>query len=188
MTHYHNLPEGDRQGDDARWLPPDTGDVFRRRERFFFSSAGPTTCSVCGGENIYPGEVEKMLERNHPAIHQAAAAGARRAHGPLSRSPRGQHSGAELDEQAVRPTRWPMRRPTSIRGACCSSPRCRRRHQQDRQARRRDRYQPKRSRDESRSRPRAWRTDRLNYESNFPDPRPGEGDDREAVKAASLNP
>ena len=26
---------------------------------------------VCGGENIYPGEVEKMLER-HPGIHQAA--------------------------------------------------------------------------------------------------------------------
>ena len=25
---------------------------------------------VCGGENIYPGEVEKLLER-HPAIHQA---------------------------------------------------------------------------------------------------------------------
>ena len=25
---------------------------------------------VCGGENIYPGEVEKMLER-HPAVHQA---------------------------------------------------------------------------------------------------------------------
>jgi len=25
---------------------------------------------VCGGENIYPGEVERMLER-HPAVHQA---------------------------------------------------------------------------------------------------------------------
>ena len=34
------------------------------------SSAAPTTCSSRGGENIYPGDVERMLER-HPDVAQA---------------------------------------------------------------------------------------------------------------------
>jgi acyl-CoA synthetase (AMP-forming)/AMP-acid ligase II len=57
---------------------------------------------VCGGENIYPGEVEKMLER-HPAIHQAAVL-------PVPDQLKGQKpvafvvrkAGATLDEQGVK--------------------------------------------------------------------------------------
>ena len=49
-----------------------TGDVFRRDEHGFHFFVGRTDdMFVSGGENIYPGEVEKMLE-THPAIRQAA--------------------------------------------------------------------------------------------------------------------
>lgn len=69
MNGYHNRPE----------LPSPitadgfyrTGDVFRRDENGFHFFAGRTDdMFVSGGENIYPGDVERMLER-HPAIAQA---------------------------------------------------------------------------------------------------------------------
>ncbi|MEH2549220.1 long-chain acyl-CoA synthetase [Bradyrhizobium sp. AZCC 2262] len=71
MTRYHNLPDA-----TAKVITADgyyrTGDVFRRDENgFFFFVGRADDMFVCGGENIYPGEVEKMLER-HPGIHQAA--------------------------------------------------------------------------------------------------------------------
>src|SRR5436305_10250076 len=71
MTRYHKLPEV-----TAKAMTADgyyrTGDVFRRdADGFFFFVGRADDMFVCGGENIYPGEVEKMLER-HPAIHQAA--------------------------------------------------------------------------------------------------------------------
>ncbi|MGD9883027.1 MAG: class I adenylate-forming enzyme family protein [Reyranella sp.] len=102
MTHYHKLPEA-----TARAMTPDgfyrTGDVFRRDENgFFFFVGRADDMFVCGGENIYPGEVEKMLER-HPAIHQAAVLPVPdelKGHKPIAfvvRAP-----GAELDEQAVK--------------------------------------------------------------------------------------
>jgi acyl-CoA synthetase (AMP-forming)/AMP-acid ligase II len=102
MTHYHNLPEA-----TAKAMTPDgyyrTGDVFRRDENGFFYFVGRADdMFVCGGENIYPGEVEKMLER-HPAIHQAAVLPVPdelKGHKPIAfvvKAP-----GAELDEQAVK--------------------------------------------------------------------------------------
>ncbi len=71
MTRYHGLPEA-----TAKALTADgyyrTGDVFRCDEHgFFFFVGRADDMFVCGGENIYPGEIEKMLER-HPGIHQAA--------------------------------------------------------------------------------------------------------------------
>ncbi|TCU99127.1 AMP-binding enzyme [Paracandidimonas soli] len=69
MSGYHNRP------DLASPFTPDgfyvTGDVFRRDAQGFYTFVG--RCDdmfVCGGENIYPGEVEKVLER-HPAVQQA---------------------------------------------------------------------------------------------------------------------
>jgi acyl-coenzyme A synthetase/AMP-(fatty) acid ligase len=48
-----------------------SGDVFRRDQDGFYFFVGRTDdMFVCSGENIYPGEVETMLER-HPAIDQA---------------------------------------------------------------------------------------------------------------------
>jgi acyl-CoA synthetase (AMP-forming)/AMP-acid ligase II len=102
MTHYHNLPEM-----TAKVMTPDgfyrTGDVFRRDESgFFFFVGRADDMFVCGGENIYPGEVEKMLER-HPAIHQAAILAIPdelKGHKPIAflvRKP-----GSELDEDGVK--------------------------------------------------------------------------------------
>ena len=102
MTHYHKLPEV-----TAKAMTPDgyyrTGDVFRRDENGFFFFVGRVDdMFVCGGENIYPGEVEKMLEC-HPGIHQAAVIPVPdelKGHKPIAfivKAP-----GATLDEQAVK--------------------------------------------------------------------------------------
>jgi long-chain acyl-CoA synthetase len=48
-----------------------TGDVFRRDSNGFYSFVGRADdMFVSGGENIYPGDVERMLERHH-AVQQA---------------------------------------------------------------------------------------------------------------------
>jgi acyl-CoA synthetase (AMP-forming)/AMP-acid ligase II len=69
MNGYHNRPD----------LPPPVaadgfyraGDVFRRDADGFHYFIGRTDdMFVSGGENIYPGDVERMLER-HPAVAQA---------------------------------------------------------------------------------------------------------------------
>jgi acyl-CoA synthetase (AMP-forming)/AMP-acid ligase II len=50
----------------------DTGDVMRRDgSGFYYFTGRADDMFVCGGENVYPGEIEKMLER-HPAVLQAA--------------------------------------------------------------------------------------------------------------------
>jgi acyl-CoA synthetase (AMP-forming)/AMP-acid ligase II len=70
MNGYHKLPDATRKAltADGFYI---TGDVFRRdADGFFFFVGRADDMFVCGGENIYPGEVEKMLER-HPAVHQA---------------------------------------------------------------------------------------------------------------------
>jgi long-chain acyl-CoA synthetase len=69
MNGYHN------RRDIEPPLTPDgfyiTGDVFRRDENGFHFFVGRSDdMFVSGGENIYPGDVEKMLER-HPDIVQA---------------------------------------------------------------------------------------------------------------------
>jgi acyl-CoA synthetase (AMP-forming)/AMP-acid ligase II len=70
MLGYHNRP------DLPPPLTPDgfyiTGDVFRRDADGFYYFLGRTDdMFVSGGENIYPSDVERMLER-HPGIAQAA--------------------------------------------------------------------------------------------------------------------
>ncbi|HKT17402.1 MAG TPA: class I adenylate-forming enzyme family protein [Stellaceae bacterium] len=70
MLGYHNRP------DLAGAITPDgfyvTKDVFRRdRDGFYYFVGRSDDMFVCGGENIYPGDVEHMLE-THPAIANAA--------------------------------------------------------------------------------------------------------------------
>jgi acyl-CoA synthetase (AMP-forming)/AMP-acid ligase II len=70
MQGYHRLPEK-----TAAVITVDgfyrTGDLMRRDEHGFYYFVGRVDdMFVCGGENIYPGEVERMLER-HPDIQQA---------------------------------------------------------------------------------------------------------------------
>lgn len=70
MPGYHNLPEKTAEVLSADgWY--DTGDIMRRDENGFHYFVGRADDMFnCGGENIYPAEVEKMLER-HPDIEQA---------------------------------------------------------------------------------------------------------------------
>jgi acyl-CoA synthetase (AMP-forming)/AMP-acid ligase II len=82
MLGYHNRPapsppspasgEGEARGpftSDHFYI---TGDIFRRDTDGFHYFVGRTDdMFVSGGENIYPTEVERMLER-HPGVAQAA--------------------------------------------------------------------------------------------------------------------
>jgi len=70
MPGYLNLPRKTQEKLNDGWY--DTGDVMRRDADGFFHFVGRADdMFVCGGENIYPGEVEKLLER-HPTVHQAS--------------------------------------------------------------------------------------------------------------------
>jgi acyl-CoA synthetase (AMP-forming)/AMP-acid ligase II len=69
MNGYHNRPDVPSPiTADGFYV---TGDVFRRDENGFHFFIGRTDdMFVSGGENIFPGEVEKMLE-SHPDVIQA---------------------------------------------------------------------------------------------------------------------
>jgi long-chain acyl-CoA synthetase len=82
MLGYHNRPApslpspASGGGEERSPFTPDgyyiTGDVFRRDADGFHYFVGRTDdMFVSGGENIYPADVERMLER-HPDIAQAA--------------------------------------------------------------------------------------------------------------------
>jgi acyl-CoA synthetase (AMP-forming)/AMP-acid ligase II len=78
---YLNLPAKSAEVLDEGWYR--SGDVFRRdADGFYFFVGRADDMFVCSGENIYPGEVEKLLER-HPQIQQAAVV-------PLADEERGQ--------------------------------------------------------------------------------------------------
>ncbi|WP_296576420.1 class I adenylate-forming enzyme family protein [Phreatobacter sp.] len=78
---YLNLPAKSAEVLDDGWYR--SGDVFRRdADGFYFFIGRADDMFVCSGENIYPGEVEKLLER-HPQIQQAAVV-------PLADEERGQ--------------------------------------------------------------------------------------------------
>jgi len=70
MPGYLNLPRktAEVMTEDGYYV---TGDVMRRdADGFYYFVGRADDMFVCGGENIYPGEVETMLER-HPDIRQA---------------------------------------------------------------------------------------------------------------------
>jgi long-chain acyl-CoA synthetase len=70
FSEYLNLPAITREKLHDGWY--DTGDVMRRDAAgFYYFTGRADDMFVCGGENVFPGEVEKMLER-HPAVLQAA--------------------------------------------------------------------------------------------------------------------
>jgi len=70
MPGYHNLPEKTAEVLSADgWY--DTGDIMRRDENGFHYFVGRTDDMFnCGGENVYPSEVERLIER-HPEVEQA---------------------------------------------------------------------------------------------------------------------
>jgi acyl-CoA synthetase (AMP-forming)/AMP-acid ligase II len=69
---YHKRPDVTRDKLVDGWLR--TGDVFRRdRDGFFYFKTRVDDMFSCGGENIYPKEVEDLLFR-HPAVANAVVA------------------------------------------------------------------------------------------------------------------
>ncbi len=68
MLGYHNRPDLSPMTADGYYV---TGDVFRRDDDGFYYFVGRSDdMFVSGGENIYPGDVERMLER-HPDVATA---------------------------------------------------------------------------------------------------------------------
>src|SRR5438445_2293310 len=69
MSGYHNRPRSKPFTKDGFY---NTGDVLRRDDNGFYYFVGRTDdMFVSGGENIYPSDVERMLER-HEDVAQAA--------------------------------------------------------------------------------------------------------------------
>lgn len=70
MSGYLNLPDRTKAVLSDGWYF--SGDVMRRDAGGFFYFLGRSDdMFVCSGENIFPNEVEKLLER-HPLVQQAA--------------------------------------------------------------------------------------------------------------------
>jgi len=70
MPGYLNRPEESARRLVDGWYR--TGDLMRRdADDFYYFVGRVDDMFVCGGENLYPGEIERLLER-HPAVAQAA--------------------------------------------------------------------------------------------------------------------
>lgn len=69
MEGYNNLPAKTAEAIRDSWYR--SGDIFRRNEDGFYYFVGRADdMFVVGGENVWPGEVERLLERM-PGVHQA---------------------------------------------------------------------------------------------------------------------
>ena len=69
MAGYHNLPDVTAKVLKDGWYR--SGDIMRRdADGWYYFVGRADDMFVCGGENIWPGEVEKMLERLD-GVHQA---------------------------------------------------------------------------------------------------------------------
>ena len=69
MDGYLNLPEATAKVLQDGWYW--SGDVFRRElDGFYYFVSRADDMFVCSAENIFPTDIERMLER-HPAVHQA---------------------------------------------------------------------------------------------------------------------
>jgi long-chain acyl-CoA synthetase len=101
LLAYHNLPDETAKRIRDGWYY--TGDICRRDADGFYYFVGRTDdMFVCGGENIFPIEVETLLER-HPSVHQAYVM-------PFEHEMKGQvpyafvvpRPGAQVSEEALR--------------------------------------------------------------------------------------
>ena len=73
-TGYVNRPDADNERFSNGWY--NTNDIMHRdNDGFFYFVSRADDMFVCGGENVYPGEVEKRLNR-HPAVQQSFVVGA----------------------------------------------------------------------------------------------------------------
>ncbi|WP_313702668.1 class I adenylate-forming enzyme family protein [Achromobacter sp.] len=98
---YHNLPEKSAQVLNDGWYY--SGDVMRRDpDGFHYFVGRADDMFVCAGENIYPVEVEKLLE-SHPDVRQSCVvplADEERGHIPVAFVVR--RAGSTLDADTLR--------------------------------------------------------------------------------------
>ncbi|WP_447577744.1 class I adenylate-forming enzyme family protein [Achromobacter kerstersii] len=98
LSGYHNLPEKSAQVLQDGWYY--SGDVMRRdADGFYYFVGRADDMFVCGGENIYPVEVEKLLE-SHPDVRQSCVvplADEERGHIPVAFVVRRDGSGLDAD-------------------------------------------------------------------------------------------
>jgi long-chain acyl-CoA synthetase len=101
MEGYNNLPEKTAEVMQDGWYR--SGDIMRRDQNGFYYFLGRADdMFVVGGENLWPGEVERLIERM-PGVHQAIVV-------PVPDEIKGalpfafvvKTPGAELDEAAVK--------------------------------------------------------------------------------------
>ncbi|WMD22311.1 class I adenylate-forming enzyme family protein [Achromobacter seleniivolatilans] len=101
LSGYHNLPEKSAQVLQDGWYY--SGDVMRRdADGFYYFVGRADDMFVCGGENIYPVEVEKLLE-SHPDVRQSCVvplADEERAYIPVAFVVR--RDGSTLDADALK--------------------------------------------------------------------------------------
>ena len=99
---YHNLPEVNAERIRDGWLS--TGDLFARDEDGFFYFKGRTDDMFnCGGENIYPKEVEDLL-LSHPDVYDAAVVPVEhpvKGHVPVAMA-MGAEGAASIDEEILK--------------------------------------------------------------------------------------
>ena len=88
MAGYLNLPAKTKEVlTDEGWYK--SGDVFRRDATGAYTFVGRTDdMFVCGGENIYPGEVESTTTSCRPVSYQCRTRSRARSRSPLSCSDR----------------------------------------------------------------------------------------------------
>ncbi len=101
LSGYHKLPGKSAEVLRDGWYY--SGDVMRRdADGFYYFIGRADDMFVCAGENIYPGEVEKLLER-HPDVRQCAVVplpDEERAHVPVAFVVR--RDGSELDADVLK--------------------------------------------------------------------------------------
>jgi len=99
---YHNLPDVNEDRIRDGWLA--TGDLFSRDADGFFYFRGRTDDMFnCGGENIYPKEVEDLL-LSHPDVYDAAVVPVEhpvKGHVPVAMTMR-REGGSTIDEVALK--------------------------------------------------------------------------------------
>lgn len=101
MIHYHNLPAITHARLKDGWLS--TGDLFEvDKEGFWYFRGRTDDMFVCGGENVFPKEVEDILLR-HPDVREVCVV-------PLNHETKGtapvalvvKNSDSKLDEAALK--------------------------------------------------------------------------------------
>jgi hypothetical protein len=121
MEGYNNLPDRTAEAVQDGWYR--SGDIMRRDEDGFFYFVGRADdMFVVGGENVWPGEVERPVgaDAGRPSSRRRSRSG--RDQGRAALRLHRSTSGASLDEAAVKPSPSPMGRPSPTRASLPSGP------------------------------------------------------------------